>query len=297
MAWFLLICCLGWQAWGQAPAVPATPPVPPPGGDAKELIRRALNVDQKAFRRARDYTFERREEMKVLDKKGAVKKREVDTYDVTILYDEPYSRRIRKDDKPLSEADEKKEAAKLDKLIADRRNEGADARQKRLDKLEKEREQARAFVRDIINAYDFHFLGDERVDGHETYVVDAIPRRDFHPTQPHADVLPKVRGKLWLNQSDYGCVKVEAQTLDTISWGLFFVRIHKGSMFRLEQMRVNDEVWLPRRMSLDASARVAMFISANVGWEATFSQYKKFTSGSRILPGAAAVDPQAATPQ
>ena len=88
-------------------------------------------------------------------------------------------------------------------------------------------------------------------------------------------------------------MKLEAETLDTISWGFFLLRIHKGTEFRLEQTRVNDEIWLPRRMSLTASARVALFANDSVDWESTFSNYKKFTSGARILPGAAEVPPTA----
>ena len=263
----------------------------PPTNDPKEIVRRGLDVDQSGFQLARNYTFERREELKVLNKRGNLKKHEVNTFDVTILYGEPYSRRIRKDDKPLADNDAKKEEEKADRFVAERKNESEEEHKRRLAKQEKERQQERAFVRDIINAYDFRIVGDDQVDGHDTYVVEAIPRKDFRPTQPHADILPKLRGKIWISKKDYGCVKLEAETLDTISWGLFLLRIHKGTVFRLEQTRVNDEVWLPRRMSLNASARVALFANDVVDWESSFSSYKKFTSGVRILPGTAEVHP------
>jgi hypothetical protein len=160
-----------------------------------------------------------------------------------------------------------------------------------LAKQEKERQEARAFVRDVINAYDFRIVGEEQVDGHDAYVVQANPRKDFHPTQPHADILPKLRGKIWIDKKDYGWVKLEAETLDTISWGLFLLRIHKGTQMKLEQTRVNDEIWLPRRISLNASARFALVASGTFDFDLSFSQYKKFTSEVRILPGAREVQP------
>lgn len=132
------------------------------------------------------------------------------------------------------------------------------------------------------------------MDGHDTYVVEATPRKDFHPTQPHADILPKLRGKVWINKQDYGCVKLQAETLDTISFGLFLVRIHKGTHIQYEQTRVNDEIWLPRHINVDASGRVALFASGAIDWKSDFLNYKKFTSGVRILPGAAEVEPPAA---
>lgn len=266
----LLVGSAPLQAQESSPATPQVPQALPPTNDAKEIVRRALDVDQSDFRLARDYTCERREDLKVLDKKGSVKKHETNTYDVTILYDEPRSRRIRKNDKPLTAQEERKEEEKLDKFVAERQNESEHEHKKRLAKHEKEREEDRAFVRDITNAYDFQIVGEDRVDGHDVYVVDAVPRKDFHPTQPHADVLPKLRGKIWISTKDYGCVRLEAETLDTISWGLFFLRIHKGSTFRLDQTRVNDEIWLPSRMSLNAGARVALFVNDAVDWESTF---------------------------
>ncbi|MGO8786181.1 MAG: hypothetical protein ACLQVL_02195 [Terriglobia bacterium] len=275
------------------PAAPAVQQELPPTNDPKEIVRRALDVDQSAFQLERNYTFERREELKVLNKKGNLKKREANTYDVTILYGQPYSRRIQKDDKPLSDTDERKESEKADRFVAEHKNESAEQREKRLAKQEKEREEDRAFVRDVINAYDFRIMGDDQVDGHDTYIVEAIPRKDFRPTQPHADILSKLRGKIWISKKDYGCVKLEAETLDTISFGLFLLRIHKGTLFRLEQTRMNDEIWLPRRMSLNASARLALFANDAVDWESSFSNYKKFTSGVRILPGAAELQPAA----
>jgi len=269
----------------------------PPTNDPKEIVRRALDVDQNGFRLARNYTFERREELKVLNRGGVLKKHEINTYDVTILYDEPCSRRIRKDDKPLNDKEEMKEAESLDRLVEERKNESPEEHHRRLAKREKQRQEERAFVRDIINAYDFRIVGEDPVDGRDAYEVEAIPRKDFRPTQPHADILPKLHGKIWISKQDYGCVKLEAETLDTISWGLFLLRIHKGTEFRLEQTRVNDEIWLPRRISLHGSARVALFASDAVDWESTFSNYKKFTSGVRILPGAAEVQPPTISPR
>ena len=284
------------QAVPPAQAVSPAQAVPPPQ-DVKEIVRRALDVDQSGFRLARNYTFQRRVELKVLDKKGAVKKHLTNTYDVTILYDQPYSRRIQKNDKPLTGEEEGREQEKLDRFVAERQNESASEHQKRLAKQEKERQEERAFVRDIENAYDFQIVAEEQVDGHDAYVVDATPRADFHPTQPHADILSKLRGKIWISKKDYGCIKLQAETLDTISWGLFVLRIHKGTEFRLEQARVNDEIWLPRRMSFNASARIGLFANDAFDWESTFSDYKKFTSDTRILPGAAAINPQANPPQ
>jgi len=218
-----------------------------------------------------------------------VKHHELYTNDVTILYDEPYERRILRDDKPLSAKDEKKEEDKIDKFIAKHKNESPEEHQRRIAKEEKEREEDRAFSRDIINAYDFKLDGEDTIDGRQAVVIEANPRNDFRPTQPHADILPKLRGKVWIDKNDYGWIKAQVETLDTLSWGLFVLRIHKGSKITFEQAWVNDEIWLPRRILVNAGARFALFVSGTYVWQAEYSDYKKFTSGTRILPGAQVV--------
>jgi len=290
-----------WLAFLFSPALVGGQVSPPPGSavgqeSVKEIVRRGMEEDLRNYQLERDYTYQQREEVKVLDKKGRVKKRKVRTHDLTYLYGEPYLRLIQKDDKPVSAKDEAKEAEKLDHFVAERRNESEKEHQKRLAKQEKERQEDRAFDRDILNAYDFRLAGDDRVDGHDVYVVAAEPRKDFHPTQPHADILPKLRGRVWIDKENFGWVKLEAETLGTISWGVVLVRIQKGTEVKLEQCRVNDEIWLPRRITLNANARVALLLSGVVDYDLSFSNYKKFTSAARVLPGAIEAKPASAPP-
>jgi hypothetical protein len=286
----VLLSVLAWTSLSaQEPARPSASAERqelPHTDDPKEIVRRSLEKDQQDFMLERDYTYQEREELKVLDKNGGIKHHELHTDDITILYDEPYSRRILKDDKPLTDSDEKKEQDKMDKFTAKYKNESESDRDKRLAKKEKGRQEDRAFAGDVLNAYDFRKMGEEQIDGRDAFVIEASPRKDFHPTQPHADVLAKLRGKLWIDQQDYGWVKMEIETLDTISWGFFVLRIHKGTHMTFEQIRVNDEIWLPLRISVNAGARIALFVNGTYDWESSFSNYKKFSTGTRILPGA-----------
>ena len=264
----------------------------PPTGDPTEIVRRAMEMDQRNFELARNYTYQEHRVFKTLDKHGKEKHKQIETYDWTILYGEPYSRLIQKDDKPLKPKDEKKEQEKVDKFIAKRKNETPEERKKRLDKEDKERREDRAFATEVVKAYDFRIVGEEQVSGRDTYVIDATARTDFHPTQPHADILPKLKGKVWIDKQDYGWARIQAQTTDTISWGLFILRIHKGSQVTLEQTRVNNEIWLPSKLAVTGGARVALLVNADVDLQSDYSNYKKFTAGSRILPGVTEVDPK-----
>jgi len=256
-----------------------------PTSDPKEIVRRATEVDHHNFERAQKYTCTQREVIKHLDKHGNVKSTEIKTFDINFYFGEFYARLVQQDDKPLSEKEQKKEDEKLEKFLAKRRNENEEDRQKRTEKQRKEREEGRAFVRDVQNAYDFRMLGDEQVSGEDAWVIEATPRKDFKPTQPHADILKKIKGKMWIEKKDYNWVKVEAEATDTISFGLFLFRIHPGSRFSLENAHINNEFWGLHRLIINGSARIALLKNEIAEQEDEFSNYKKFSSTVTILPG------------
>lgn len=268
-----------------APDADAKPPALPPTSDPKEIVRRSVEADHRSWELARSYTCQQREVEKKLGGKGEVKSTEIRTYDVNFYYGREYSRLILKDDKPLSDKDQKKEDEKLEKFLSKLRNQSEEERAKHEAKEKKEREEGRAFLRDLVNAYDFKLVAEEKVDGADTWVIEATPRKDFHPTQPHADILSKITGKVWIEKKEYNWVRAEAETIDTISFGLFLLRVHKGARFAFEQLHLNDEVWLVRRFYLNGGARLALLKNEAVEQEDTFSNYKKFATSSRILPG------------
>ena len=127
--------------------------------------------------------------------------------------------------------------------------------------------------------------GRRRTEGVNTWVIEATPRKDFKPTQPHADMLKKIKGKMWIDKKEYNWIHVEAEATDTISFGLFLFRIHPGSRFNFQQMHLNDEVWLLRRLYINGGARIALLKNEAIEQEDTFSNYKKFSSTITILPG------------
>lgn len=264
--------------------------------DPKEIVRRSVEMDHHNWERAQNYTCQQREVEKHLGKRDEVKSTEIKTWDVSFYYGQEYSRLIQKNDKALSIDDQKKEDEKLDKFLSKLRNQSEEEREKRAAKEKKEREEERAFLRDVVNAYDFKLVGDETVDGADSWVIEATPRKDFHPTQPHADILSKIKGRIWIEKKEYNWIKVEAESIDTISFGLFLFRIHKGSRFTFENVHLNDEVWLVRRIYINGGARLALFKNENVEQEDEFSNYKKFATSTRILPGVREV-PQQTSPK
>jgi hypothetical protein len=206
----------------------------------KELIRQAAEKDLENDKRQRDYTYSERVEEHKLGGKGEVKTTEIRVYDVVEIYGEEARRLVSKDGKPLSEKEAKKEDEKIQKIIDKRREESDSDREKRLKKEDKDREEGRAFVKEVADAYDFKLVSTENLQGRETYVIDAEPRPGFEPHTREGKILPKFRFRLWLDRTEDQWVKLDATCIDTVSIGLFLARIHQGSRILVETTRVND---------------------------------------------------------
>jgi len=249
----------------------------------QQLFRVVSEKDLENDKRQRDYTYTERDVENRLDGKGQTKSTEVKTYEVLEIYGEQVERLIEKDDKPLDAKQAAKEEEKIQKIIDKRKDESEEERKKREQKEEKSREEDREFVRDIADAYNFTLLGTETVGGRDTWVIQGEPRPGFVPRAKDAKYLTKFHGRVWIDKDDLQMAKMDVECLDTISWGLFLARIHRGTRVMLEQTRVNDEVWLPRHVTYKLDARVALLKGFNIDGDQTYSDYKKFRTAARIV--------------
>jgi hypothetical protein len=182
----------------------------------------------------------------------------------------------------LPPGDEKKEQEKLARNIADRRKETAAQRALRLAEYESRPEWQREAWHELPEAFDFRLAGEERRDGNRLYVIEATSRQGYQPRSRTANMLVHLQGKLWVDKQDYHLVKAEVEVVDTISVGLFLVRLAKGSRAAFEQTRVNDEVWLPQRLQVFASARLGLLKVLHIEQEVIFSKCREFETDSAI---------------
>ncbi len=247
------------------------------------LLRVVADKDLTNDKRQRDYTYVEHDVENHLDGKGQRRSTEKKTFEVLEIYGEQVRRLIEKEGNPLEAKEAQKEDEKIQKIIDKRKNESEEERAKREEKENKDREEGRAFVRDVADAYNFTLVGTETLGGREVYVIDGQPRPGFVPRAKDAKYLSKFRGRVWIDKSDLQLAKLDVECLDTISWGLFLARFHKGTRFMLEQTRVNDEVWLPLHVTFKIDARLGLVKGIDVEGDQTYSDYKKFRTSSRIV--------------
>ena len=258
----------------------ATGSVPP--AQMRALLLHAQGKDLENDKRLRDYTYTERQEEHKLDSNGNVAKTEIRTSEILQIYGEYVEKLISKDDKPLSADDAKKEDEKVQKIIDKRKNESEDARRKRLEKEEKQREDDRKFVLEIADAFDFRLVGSETIDGHDTWVLEGEPHPGYQPKRRESKMLSKFHGRVWIDKAEGQWVKLDITALDNINFGLFLARIHKGARIEVDLTEVNKEVWLPKHVKARLDARLVLLKNYREDIEQTFSDYKKFRTDTKM---------------
>ncbi len=244
--------------------------------DPREIVRKSVDIDQSEWKKAKDYTYVEHEE----ERHGG--KSTSKDFEVTTLYGHEFRRMIARDGKALSADDLAKEQRKYDKEVAERANESEGKRLKREAEAEKRRQEQRAFAREIPDAFDFSLSGEEKVDGRDTWVISATPRRGYQPKDDRAKALPKIKGKVWIGKEDYAWVKAQVEVIQTFRWGLFLASLNPGTIVNFAQMRVKGEVWLPKQVSVKLDARL-VFKKFEGDYSTTFSNYRKFQTDSKIV--------------
>jgi hypothetical protein len=251
--------------------------------DPRELVRRAIEQDQLDWLRMRDYTWQERSVTKRLDAHGQVQSTRRETRETLILYGQPQRRTLERDGKPLTPDEQRAEQKRLDDVAARLSKESPAERQRRLEQSEKARKREFAFLSEIPDLLDLRLDGESAIDGRPVWIVSGTPRPGAEAKSRDARMLLKVRGRMWIDQATYQWARVEAQTIDTISWGLFLARLNPGARLTFEQMEVNSEIWLPKRLHLAGSGRVALLKRLAEDQEIEWSHYQKFSVDSEVV--------------
>jgi hypothetical protein len=143
---------------------------------------------------------------------------------------------------------------------------------------DKERRQYRAAVDDLFRIYDIHMVRRESIEGHDTILATLMPKGAVKPQTEDGKVMRHFKARAWISESDYEMVRVEIEAIDDLSFGLgLLARVHKGTVATFQRRKVNDEIWLPERMTWTASARVFLLRNLRLRGVEEFSGYRKFS--------------------
>jgi hypothetical protein len=228
------------------------------------------------------YVETRREQK--LDGGGRVQQESVKVYESYpgLPGEDRWERLISEDGRPRAVSDLEKELLNRQKKAEAMVREATDQPAKQQARQQREyatrRREFDAIVDDLFLVYDIRMERRELLDGHETIVFSLTPRREAKPRTREGSQMRAFAVRAWISDSDRELVRVDAEAIDTLSMGFgLLARLHKGAKLSFLRTKVNDEVWLPSRVTYSGSARVGLVAVLRRSGMSEFSGYRKFS--------------------
>jgi hypothetical protein len=234
--------------------------------------------------RQSEYVYVETQREQKLDAAGKSTKETLDVFESypSLPNEDRWRRQTVKDGKPVPpedlakvDRDRQKKVLEYAKKLEQNPEQVREAEKKKHDE---ERRDTERQVDDAMRVYDIKMLGRDVVSGYETIVLSFTPRKDARPKTSEGKMMRHFAGKVWVSESEYEVVRLEAEAIETASFGLgLLARVHKGSKAAFERRKVNGEQWLPARATYTGSARVMLLKVMRVGGTLEFSDYRKFS--------------------
>ena len=242
-------------------------------------VKKHLATDEE---RQSSYTYiERRTEQKV-DSSGRQTSESVKVYEVYpgLPGQERYRRLIEENGRRI-------EPDKLAQNDRDRQEDvdsyvKAQSSESQRQKIAREHEKARlrrsAAIDDLFRIYDVRMIRRESIDGHATILATLDPKEGVRPNTDDGKIMRNFKARAWISESDYELVRIEIEAINDVSFGMgLLARVHKGTVATYERRKVNNEAWLPAKVTWTASGRLLLLRRLRLRGISEFSAYRKFT--------------------
>jgi hypothetical protein len=247
--------------------------------DLKALFKE-IDDNQKAIDKIREnYAGSQSEEETEFEGDGRVKKREANEYTFFYLNGQEVTTLVKKDGKPLSAEEQKKENDKTQKRIEvlQKRETKKEAKEEKAKEEGKTDEKDEPGIEIFLRACQFVNPRRERFRGQDVLVFDFEPNPEFKPHKLVEKIVQKLAGVVWVDEKAHDVARLEAYfTGDMKIAGGLLANLQKGTSFVFEQAFVNNEVWLPTYMEGHVGVRFLLVKGIRASVVTRYWDYKKF---------------------
>jgi hypothetical protein len=239
--------------------------------DARQVVLPSVLATQRSWQARDHYTYVERDEDRRLNSLGQVESESVDVTRIVVVNGARFEQLLEHNGQPPSAKEQKRSDDDLDKL----KHETPDEQTARIRKDQENR----AFLQDVLEAFDFRLVGEETVGGRPAYVLHATPHPGYHAHGKYAKMFSRLEGKLWVNKQDFGLIKVDGHVTQSFSMGLILARVERGSHITMEQTCVGEAVWVPERIEIRAMARILSLKSLDIQRTLSYTDYRPASDG------------------
>jgi hypothetical protein len=234
--------------------------------DAATIIQRSVQANSEDWKAAPQYDYFERDRQP----NGGTR-----TYENLMILGSPYQRLMAVDGKALPPEQQAQEEQKWKETILGRKRESPHDREARIAKYERERKRDQVLLEQMTKALDFQAVGEKKVGPNEVCVFKATPRPGYEPSSREAKVLTGMEGTLWIDANTSQWVRVEAHVIHPVSIEGFLAQVEPGTRFELENMSVEDGIWLAKHFEMKSQARVLFFFTRKTQEDETYYGYHK----------------------
>lgn len=191
-----------------------------------EIIRNAVELSEKTDHLRRNFSVVQEN----ISRSGG--KTSTKTYEMTYRDGKPFRKLIRKDGKPV---------------------------ESKAEQYNQNEERRLEMFRELPKALDYTFVPDERVEGHDCWVMMAKPKPGYKPVSMRTSFLTQMEAKVWITKQHNRMIRLDAKTIGPVSFGGFIAKLAPGTRIQLDQVRVEEDVWLPKHLRITYDGRVLFF--------------------------------------
>jgi hypothetical protein len=242
-----------------------------PQPDLKALVADALAFADPAGNRMPEYEYTVRNRTKEFDSSGKLRKNE-ETVGIRTMQEGFFVFRIfERNGKRLTDAENREQEQKIRKRLDDLKSASPEERER----IREEEAERNGWVKEVPDAFNFTYAGEEMLDNRKMIVVLCAPRPGYQARNMRARVLGKLNAKLWIDKADRELVKAEGETFERVNVGMGVVaKIEKGTRFALRRMKLADGNWVAQSQNFRFGARIMMFKSVHNEISLTMSDFR-----------------------
>jgi hypothetical protein len=196
--------------------------------------------------------------MHVHDEKGNQVRDVIESKDGTV------ARLVMKDDRPLTEAEDKAERDRLHAMIASPSDYFKHVRNE-----ESGRKIADALIRLMPDAMIYTYTPDQPQSGTNhgelEIVMDYEPNRNWKPPTTTSGALTGLKGRMWIDAKTRQLVRMEGTIFQGVNfgWGMI-AHVYPGGKLVLEQTNAGEQRWIFTHFTEQVAVRALMVKTVNI---------------------------------
>lgn len=252
--------------------------------DIATLLQELQAKEDKVEAILENYSYTQKTIKREISDKGRLRETESETYKLTFYKGYRIQRLIEKNDKPLTEQQQKDEDKEVQKRVAEIEKKIAKQEARTVQQSgagTPDEEGRRISIAEVLRASNLINPRRERLKGRDVIVFDFEPNPNFNfdNAKSFLKFFGKTAGVMWIDEQDKQVARIEAVLADSYKvGGGVLAKLRQGASFTLEQERVNDEIWLPSAVDINLSLRVLLFKNIAVNQVIKSYDYRKFST-------------------